>query len=239
VTTAHHNGHEHEFEPQHGLPEALPAGERLLWQGSPVRSRIAREVFHLRAVAAYFLVILAMRFVFHYHDTGSIAESLGASTWLVPIFATGLILLWTLAHLVANTTVYTITDRRVVLRVGIVLSLTFNIPLARVQAGQVRRGRDGGGDLVIELVPGDKIAWAHLWPHVRPWRMAWPQPMLRGLASVDEPSRVLREAWMAQHPEAGPQGAHSEARPVAGADSLPARTSDTLGSGRGHHVAAH
>lgn len=239
MTTAHHNGHEHEFEPQHGLPEALPAGERLLWQGSPVRSRIAREVFHLRAVALYFLVILAMRFVFHFHDTGSVAESFGASTWLVPIFATGLILLWTLAHLVANTTVYTITDRRVVLRVGIVLSLTFNIPLSRVQAAQVRRVRDGGGDLVIELVPGDKIAWAHLWPHVRPWRMAWPQPMLRGLASVDEPARVLREAWLAQHPEAAPQGAPSGARAHSDADSLPVRTGDTLSSGRGRHVAAH
>ena len=27
--------HEHEFEPQFGLPERLPDSERLLWQGSP------------------------------------------------------------------------------------------------------------------------------------------------------------------------------------------------------------
>ena len=26
---------EHEFEAAHGLPEALPAGERLRWQGAP------------------------------------------------------------------------------------------------------------------------------------------------------------------------------------------------------------
>ena len=27
---------EHEFEPQHGLPEPLPCGERIVWQGGPL-----------------------------------------------------------------------------------------------------------------------------------------------------------------------------------------------------------
>jgi hypothetical protein len=198
VTTAHHNGHEHELEPQFGLPEALPAGEAILWQGVPERSRIARDVFHLRAVALYFLVIVALRFTFQYHDSGSLAEAVAAATWLMPIFATGYLILWVLAHLVARTTVYTITDRRVVMRVGIVLCLTFNIPFKRIQAAQVRRRRDGGGDIALELVSGDKIAWPHLWPHVRPWRLAFPQPMLRGLPEIDRPARLLQEAWLAR-----------------------------------------
>jgi len=203
VTTAHHNGHEHELEPQFGLPETLPAGESVQWQGVPDRARIAREVFHLRGVAVYFLAILALRAIFQYHDSGSVAQTVAAVTWLLPIFATGYLILWVLAHLVARTTAYTITDRRVVMRVGIVLSLTFNIPFARIQAAQVRRSRDGGGDIVLELVPGDKIAWAHLWPHVRPWRVAIPQPMLRGLPAVEVPARLLREAWLARGLQAG------------------------------------
>ena len=54
------------------------------------------------------------------------------------------------------------------------------------------------GDIVLELVPGDKIAWPHLWPHVRPWRLAFPQPMLRGLPEIDRPARLLQEGWLAR-----------------------------------------
>ena len=36
---------EHEFEPVHGLPEKLPAGEKILWQGSPDWKTLANEAF--------------------------------------------------------------------------------------------------------------------------------------------------------------------------------------------------
>lgn len=241
MTTAHHNGHEHEFEPQYGLPETLPASESVLWQGVPQRGRIAQEVFHLRAVMIYFAIILGLRFAFQIHDGGSVGEALAAVTWLLPVFALGCLLLWLLAHLVQQTTVYTITDRRVVMRVGIVLSLTFNLPFARIQSAQVRRRPDGGGDIVLELVSGDKIAWPHLWPHVRPWRIAWPQPMLRGLSEVDRPAGLLREAWLAA------QASHSRQGNAAQVDSSkPLVEPTTAGAGAAslspagaHHVAAH
>ena len=43
---------EHDDEPQNGLPEALPAGERLLWQGSPDWRVLARHGFHFNAFVA-------------------------------------------------------------------------------------------------------------------------------------------------------------------------------------------
>jgi len=196
----HSLGHEHEIEPQHGLPEALPAGERLLWQGSPQKRRIALDVFHLRAVAVYFLVLLGLRFALVHHDTGSVAQALASTSWAAACFAIGLGLLWLLADLTARTTVYTITDRRVVMRIGMVLSLTFNVPYRRIASAQVRRRADGSGDLVLELLPEDKIAYAHLWPHARPWRLSHPQPMLRALAVVDEPAALLTDAWLAAQP---------------------------------------
>lgn len=198
----HSLGHEHEIEPQHGLPEALPASERLLWQGSPQRLRIALDVFHLRAVAVYFAVLLALRFVLAQHDSGSMVEAIAATTWAAAIFALGLGLLWLLADLTARTTVYTITNRRVVMRIGIVLSLTFNLPFTRIAAAQVRRRADGSGDLVFELLPEDKIAYVHLWPHARPWRLSHPQPMLRAIAAIDAPAALLTEAWLAVQPPA-------------------------------------
>ncbi len=196
----HSTGHEHEIEPQHGLPEALPSGERLLWQGSPQRRRIALDVFHLRAVAVYFVLLLGLRFALVQYDTGSVAQALVSTSWAAACFAIGLGLLWLLADLTARTTVYTITDRRVVMRIGIVLSLTFNLPYQRIACAQIRRRADGSGDLVLELLTEDKIAYAHLWPHARPWRLAHPQPMLRALAAVDEPAALLTDAWLAAQP---------------------------------------
>ena len=53
--------HEHEFEAAPGLPEPLPAGERVLWQGAPQWRTLAVEVFHVRAVAIYLVAMLALQ----------------------------------------------------------------------------------------------------------------------------------------------------------------------------------
>ncbi|MFM7692363.1 MAG: hypothetical protein ACKPAC_23350, partial [Alphaproteobacteria bacterium] len=48
---------EHGLEPIPGLPEALPEGEVLLWQGAPAWTEIAQRVFLIRWVMAYFLFL--------------------------------------------------------------------------------------------------------------------------------------------------------------------------------------
>jgi hypothetical protein len=193
---AQSNGHEHEFEPEYGLPERLPSQEKIIWQGSPHASLVLREVFHVRALAVYFGLILVLRGAHQFGLNGSWAEALAAATWLAPLFVLALVLFWALAWLVAKTTVYTITDRRVVMRVGIVLSLTFNIPLSRLQSADVRRVHpQGAGEIALMLRPEDKIAYFHLWPHARPWRFGHPEPMLRCLPAVDGVAQLLRQAW--------------------------------------------
>ena len=47
------NGHEHEFEAAYGLPEPLPKGESILWQGAPDLADLAVRVFHLKKIAVY------------------------------------------------------------------------------------------------------------------------------------------------------------------------------------------
>ena len=49
---------EHEGEPIRGLPELPPEGEQILWQGEPQWGLLARRVFHVRKVAAYFAAIV-------------------------------------------------------------------------------------------------------------------------------------------------------------------------------------
>jgi hypothetical protein len=188
--------HEHEFEPQYGLPERLPASERLVWQGSPSWTLLARRAFHADKVAIYFALLLAWRFGATLSDGAGLVPALRSTAWLLPLFASGLALLLLLAWLTARSAVYTLTDRRVVMRIGIVLTVTYNLPLARIDRADLRPfGQGDAGDIALALEPATRIAWLHLWPHVRPWRVSRPQPMLRSLPEARRVSALLAAAW--------------------------------------------
>jgi hypothetical protein len=86
------------------------------------------------------------------------------------------------AWLSASTTMYTITNRRVVMRIGIVLTLTFNLPHRWIKTAQIRDQGHGFGEIALELKGDDRIAYLHLWPHARAWHIGQPQPALRCIA---------------------------------------------------------
>jgi Bacterial PH domain len=213
----HSLGHEHEFEPQYGLPEVLPAGETLLWQGSPQWRALAIEVFHARKLALYFAVILALRAVFVLGDGGSFLDVVKSWAWLAPMAGIAVGIMLVLARLAARTTVYSITDRRVIMRIGIVLTVAYNLPFKRIEsAGLMLRGKDGHGDLPITLKKGEQIAILQLWPHARPWHVVRPQPMLRGLKDAAQVGQVLAAAWKtAQGEVETPALVRAEARTAA------------------------
>ncbi len=186
---------EHEFEAEHGLPEPLPQGERVLWQGGPVFASMVERVFHARTLAIYFAIILAARAVTVWVQGGTASAGGIAALWLLPavLLALGNIVL--LAWLTSKTTVYTITDRRVVMRVGIVLTVTFNLPYSRIESASIQRGKGPTGDIALSLTGPDRIAYLHLWPHARPWRLKKTEPMLRSIADAPEVGRMLADAW--------------------------------------------
>lgn len=206
--------HEHEFEPEPGLPEPLPADEHVLWQGAPDWRALARRVFHVRAVALYFAAILLLRGTLVVHDGGSLAEALRAVALAAPLFVFALAGLIGIAFWSAATTAYTITDRRVVMRVGIVLSVTYNLPYARIEGAALSRHATHR-DLAITLLPGDQIAWAHLWPHVRPWQLRRTQPMLRCLPEAERVAALLTQAWSRATGLAPQPQLHAVRRPPA------------------------
>lgn len=189
--------HEHEFEAERGLPEPLPAGERMLWQGAPDWRALAVQALHLRAAAIYFALLLLLRIAVAAADGAGVAGALvGALPLaLLAVFALGMLAL--IGWLMGRTTVYTITDHRVVMRVGIVLTVTFNLPFRRIDAAALRRRAGGRGDIVLTLAGADRIAWLHLWPHVRPWRLKHPQPMLRALPQAESVAGILSAALAA------------------------------------------
>lgn len=192
--------HEHEFEAAEGLPEALPRGERLLWQGRPQVLALARQALHADAVAAYFGLLAAWRLASGLYDGQGWARAGADALGLLLPAVLALSLLLMLAWLMSRTTAYTLTNRRLVMRIGIVLSITFNLPLKRLARVDLRRRAKGYGDLVLTLKPGDRIAYPHLWPHARPWQLKNPQPMLRALPDVDALATPLLAALKAEAP---------------------------------------
>ena len=92
---------------------------------------------------------------------------------------------------------YTITNRRVVMRIGVVLEITVNFPFRVIESAGLRVYPDGTGDIPLLLAGEDRIAYVHLWPHARPWRAARPEPMLRGVPDAAHAADVLSRALAA------------------------------------------
>jgi len=186
---------EHDHEPVPGLPEELPAGEVILWQGAPRWQALAVEAFHLRKLTVYFCVLFLLRLSFVMEEPLPV---LGIVKTMAPfaVLAIGALLaLWSVAWLSARHTLYTITNRRVVMRIGVVLTVTFNIPFSRISAAHLRSSNAHHGDVALEISPENRIPWLQLWPHARAWHLKQPQPLLRGVADAPEVAALLTRAW--------------------------------------------
>jgi len=201
-----HQATEHEFEAEHGLPEPLPHNERILWQGSPDWRVMAREALHTRLLSIYFGVLLAWRGATVLSNGGSLGDAGLAVLWLLPAAVLAIGALTLIAWLIARTSVYTVTDKRVVMRIGVVLGITFNLPLSQIESASLhldsrKASRNASktagtisGDLALVLADTDRIAYVHLWPHARPWHVKRTQPMLRGLTDAREVASILGTA---------------------------------------------
>jgi hypothetical protein len=208
--------HDHDPEPIRGLPARLPPGERILWQGEPRWTGLARRAFHVRKVAVYFLLLLAWRFE---TVTGTGLTPIEVVQTMMPLTFLGVLALGVLSGLAwfsSRTTVYTITNRRLVMRIGIALTITVNVPFKVIESAALRLYRDGTGDIPIALLGEDRVAYVPLWPHARPWKFARPEPMLR---SVPDGARVAELLSAALAAAAAPAVAPAGVQPELVADT--------------------
>ena len=175
---------EYDFEPIRGLPGDLPADEKIIWQGAPDWRVFARSALYTRWVTGYFVMLAAFAAV-----TGSIGGAI--ATGLAGLAALGLLAVF--AVLVAKTTVYTITNKRIVFRIGIALNKCINLPLRVIGAAELRAHGGGFGDICVSLTSAHRLGYAVFWPHVRPFHFREPQPMLRALPDVEQVAQLLAE----------------------------------------------
>jgi hypothetical protein len=200
----------------HELPSDLPEDEHVLWQGAPTAKLMTRSL-HIRLAAIYLAVMVAWYGVHELTTAPALAGVLGIAK-VAGLACLTLLIIAAYAWLVSRNTSYTLTNKRLVMQIGIALPMSFNIPFARIESASVKRRADGSGDIVVALAGSDRLGYPVIWPHARPWRFSRAQPMLRALPEVDRVARILT-TLLAEHAEGASivRGASStaEARPGA------------------------
>jgi hypothetical protein len=192
---------EHDAEPIWGLPERPPVGELVLWQGAPDWRRLARDAFHHRKLSFYLGALWVWSFVAAIPFTLDSATSVARNAGLA-LAALGLVALY--AWLTARTTAYTITNQRVVMRIGIALPSTINLPFAQVDGANLRVNADGTGDLTLALRNRQRVGYLLIWPHARPWRLTRPEPSLRSIPDAGRVAQILSRALAASAEQPAP-----------------------------------
>ena len=195
-----------------GMPGPMPPGERILWQGAPCWRSLAVRMCHVRTVALYWAVVVA--------GTGAASACKGATLGqtlltLAPMLAAAavvLAILLAIAFITARTTEYTLTNRRIVMNIGVALTATLAIPHRGIRQVAVAVNKDQTGDLPIETKPGYEVAYRRVWPHARPWHLRQAQPMLRSVPQAGALAALLARTLAAAESEA-----RSERRPPVAA----------------------
>jgi hypothetical protein len=187
---------EYDNEPIPGLPGLLPPGEHILWQGSPDWRALARTAFHTRLIAGYFGLLSAI--------AAGLALTNGGYTGLVmtaTLGGVGVALLHLLAWGSARTTIYTLTNRRIVMRIGMAVPKCINLPLGMIASVDLAVRAEGTGDLPLTLTGTSKLGYLALWPHARPLRINRPQPMLRSVPDAASVAALIARTCLAVSPD--------------------------------------
>ncbi|MCX7304273.1 MAG: photosynthetic complex putative assembly protein PuhB [Hyphomicrobiales bacterium] len=207
------------FEPVPGLPEKLPRGETMLWQGSPEWWPLAVSTFHVRKLAVYFALLLCWEAVSAWLTGQALTEIAMLCGWVASLGAAAVGILCLLAYVYARGTIYTLTSKRIVIRTGFALPVTLNLPLSLIETASVRERSVGTGSIAMSVTKPNRIAWLVLWPNVKPWTFANPQPLLLCLPDAKTVASTLARALEAdgngQRLQAPARGATSQSSDYA------------------------
>ena len=180
------------------LPAPLPVGERVIWQGKPQFRGLALRAFHIREVAAYFGLLLIWRLWSNWSLGVPATEAAISALWLIVPALSAIAVLAGLAWLFQRAACYTITSKRILFQFGVALPMTMNIPLGKIAGAALKTYRDGSGDIPLRLSDGNRVSYLLLWPHIRPWRLRAPEPMLNSIPDAAKVAAKLAEVLTGQ-----------------------------------------
>ena len=185
------------FEPVRGLPERPPAGEEILWQGRPNTWRLAVEALALYWVAGYFVVFFGWRALVA-GATQPFWEAVQTGSPFLVMGAIACGLLWLIAFVQARATVYTVTNRRIAMRIGAALTITLNLPYRWIGAANLDLRQGGTGTIALSLTGETRLSYLNTWPHVRPWHMKRTEPALRCIPDAERVAKLIAETAAAR-----------------------------------------
>ncbi len=187
-------------EPVHGLPERLPDGEKVLWQGRPSAMALAFNAFRLRWVIGYFVVLTVFRLANLSSTSGTVDQMTSVVTSSLGFGVVSVLLILGLSYAMSRAAVFTITSERVVMRFGAAIRKYVNVPYSKMVGAQLKRKGLRVGDISMQL-EGKEPAYLHLWPFVRPFKYSKPQPMMRGIKDPEEVAQILARAVFEHAPD--------------------------------------
>ena len=180
------------IEPVRGLPERPPEGEEILWQGRPAVWALTKSALALWWVVGYFVFLAAWRFVAAM-DIMPIGQAIGISVPFLVLAAIVGFLLWLTAYVQARTTVYTVTNKRIAMRIGAALTVTLNLPYTQIESADLDLRKDGTGTIALTLMGETRFSYIMCWPHIRPWKFPT-QPALRCIPEAERIAMLVSEA---------------------------------------------
>lgn len=184
---------EYGHEPIRGLPGDLPGDEHILWQSAPDWKHLAWSALYIRLPAIYFIALGIWAMARGEVKTAAAVLILGSVVVaLFALFAWG----------VERTTVYTLTNKRLVLRIGVALNTCINLPLGEIETANLKTLEGGHGNIVLILKGMPRLGYLMLWPHARSLRFIRPQPMLRAIPDAASVAALLFKATQAVQPVA-------------------------------------
>lgn len=179
-------------EPVAGLPELPPEGEKILWQGRPDWWALSVSATSLYWVMGYFVLLALWRLV-SLSDQMAFGQAVILS---LPLLIVGLVvalLFMLFCYIQARTTVYTVTNRRVAMRIGAALTVTLNLPYTQIVNATLRKGGRGTGTIAFEVPKDVRLGYLTCWPHVRPWALP-AQPALRCIPDAGRIAAMISDA---------------------------------------------
>ena len=185
------------------LPADIPAGERVLWFGRPEATNLWRRAYRADWVGAWFAAMTLWNLIGVSQSDGVFAGFVSAVRTL-GVGAAALALLSLLAMLSARTTLYVVTERRVVVKTGVALPMFINVPFKQVASAHLRTFADGSGDVTLGLSHEQRIPYLALWPSARPLRFSSPEPALRGIANARDVAETVGRALAQASASASP-----------------------------------
>lgn len=175
------------------LPADIPPGERVLWFGRPEPTSLWRRAYRADWVGVWFAMMTIWNFA-SVTASDSVLAGFVSALRTLGLGAAALAILGALAWASARTTLYVVTERRIVIKTGIALPLFINVPFKQIASANLRAFADGSGEVTVGVTDRQRIPYLALWPSARPLRFSRPEPALRCIPRASEVAATLGRA---------------------------------------------